>query len=209
MALMDTERVKALHLQKKQTLTLTLQELSSYAEIQYKTFDTWIREGFVAPGYITTGTSAYDRTFTYDACFIILLLGQLEEAGFGIQKMRELMPSFLAKLDAPYGYMAVDIMHPKNIIHVEGNYAELSAAIREHFRYGNSSPIAIYDLNKIHIRLIDMGYDSDMRWEIKTAAMHIGPQADWTRIRELVTPIEDMAAYEASRSKPKKPSRFR
>jgi hypothetical protein len=210
MALMDTERIKALHLQKKQTLTLTLQELSFYTEIQFKTFDIWIKEGFIPPAYIYTGVSGYDRSFTYEGCFIVLLLGQLEEAGFGAQKMRGLMPVVLSKMDEPYGYIAMDLMNPEQVIHVQGNYAELSSEIREHFRYGTSSPIVIYDLNKIHIKLIDMGFDSDMRWELKTAAMHLGDKADWTSIRELVTRIDDMDAYLASKAKKKtSKSRFR
>jgi hypothetical protein len=210
MALMDTERIKALHLQKKQTLTLTLQELSFYTETQYKTFDLWIKEGFIPPAYIHTGVSGYDRSFTYEGCFIVLLLGQLEEAGFGTQKMRELMPTFLNMMDEPYGYIAVNLIKPDDIIHVDGNYAELSGALREHFRYGDSSPMAIYDLNKLHIKLLDIAFDAEMRWELQTAVAHIGPQADWTSIRELVTPIEDMAAYEAAKGKKKtSKSRFR
>ena len=210
MALLETERVKALHLQKKQTLTLTLQELSFYTEVQYKTFDLWIKEGFIPPSYIHTGVSGYDRSFSYEGCFIVLLLGQLEQAGFGTQKMRGLMSSLLGKMDAPYGYIAIDVAEPQNIIHVEGNYAELSAAIREHFRYGNSSPTLIYDLNKLHILLLDVAFDADMRWEVKTAVMHLGAQADWTSVGELVTPIDDMAAYQAAKGKKKtSKSRFR
>ena len=210
MALLETERVKALHLQKKQTLTLTLQELSFYTEVQYKTFDLWIKEGFIPPNYIHTGVSGYDRSFSYEGCFIVLLLGQLEQAGFGTQKMRGLMSSLLGKMDAPYGYIAIDVAEPQNIIHVEGNYAELSAAIREHFRYGNSSPTLIYDLNKLHILLLDVAFDADMRWEVKTAVMHLGAQADWTSVGELVTPIDDMEAYQAAKGKKKtSKSRFR
>ena len=210
MALLETERIKALHLQKKQTLTLTLQELSFYTEIQYKTFDNWIKEGLIPPSCIQTGVSGYDRSFTYEGCFIVLFLGQLEEAGFGTQKMRELMKMFLNMMDEPYGYIAINIMKPDDIIHVDGNYAELSAALREHFRYGDSSPMAIYDLNKLHIKLLDIAFDAEMRWEVKTAVMHIGAQADWTSIRELVTPIDDMAAYEAAKGKKKtSKSRFR
>lgn len=210
MALLETERVKALHLQKKQTLTLTLQELSFYTETQYKTFDNWIKEGFIPPAYIQTGVSGYDRSFTYEGCFIVLLLGQLEEAGFGTQKMRELMRTFLNLMDEPYGYIATNIMKPDDIIHIDGNYAELSAALREHFRYGDSSPMAIYDLNKLHIKLLDIAFDAEMRWEVKTAAMHLGDKADWTSMGELVTPIDDMAAYEAAKGKKKtSKSRFR
>jgi hypothetical protein len=40
--------------------------------------------------------------------------------------------------------------------------------------------------------------------------MHLGAQADWTSIRELVTPIDDLAAYEAAKGKKKvSKSRFR
>ena len=210
MALMDTERIKALHLQKKQTLTLTLQELSFYTETQFKTFDIWIKEGFIPPTYIQTGVSGYDRTFTYEGCFIVLLLGQLEEAGFGTQKMRELMRTFLNLMDEPYGYIATNIMKPEDIIHVDGNYAELSAALREHVRYGDSSPMTIYDLNKLHIKLLDIAFDAEMRWEVKTAVMHLGAQADWMNIGELVTPIDDMEAYQAAKGKKKtSKSRFR
>jgi len=210
MALLETERIKALHLQKKQTLTLTLQELSFYTEIQYKTFDNWIKEGLIPPSCIQTGVSGYDRSFTYEGCFIVLFLGQLEEAGFGTQKMRELMKMFLNMMDEPYGYIAINIMKPDDIIHVDGNYAELSAVLREHFRYGDSSPMAIYDLNKLHIKLLDIAFDAEMRWEAKTAVMHIGAQADWTSIRELVTPIDDIEAYEAAKGKKKtSKSRFR
>ena len=207
---MDTERIKALHLQKKQTLTLTLQELSFYTETQYKTFDNWIKEGFIPPAYIQTGVSGYDRTFNYEGCFIVLLLGQLEEAGFGTQKMRELMRTFLNLMDEPYGYIATNIMKPEDIIHIDGNYAELSAALREHFRHGDSSPMTIYDLNKLHIKLLDIAYDAQMRWEVKTAVMHLGEKADWTNIGELVTPIDDMEAYQAAKGKKKtSKSRFR
>lgn len=210
MALMDTERIKALHLQKKQTLTLTLQELSFYTETQYKTFDIWIKEGFIPPVYIQTGVSGYDRSFTYEGCFIVLLLGQLEEAGFGTQKTRELMRTFLNLMDEPYGYIATNIMKPDDIIHVDGNYAELSEVLREHFGYGDSSPMTIYDLNKLHIKLLDIAFDAEMRWEVKTAVMHLGDKADWTSIGELVTPIDDMAAYEAAKGKKKtSKSRFR
>ena len=210
MALMDTERIKALHLQKKQTLTLTLQELSFYTETQYKTFDIWIKEGFIPPAYIQTGVSGYDRSFTYEGCFIVLLLGQLEEAGFGTQKTRELMRTFLNLMDEPYGYIATNIMKPDDIIHVDGNYAELSEVLREHFMYGDSSPMTIYDLNKLHIKLLDIAFDAEMRWEVKTAVMHLGDKADWTSIGELVTPIDDMAAYEAAKGKKKtSKSRFR
>lgn len=210
MALLETDRIKALHLQKKQTLTLTLQELSFYTETQYKTFDIWIKEGFIPPAYIQTGVSGYDRRFSYEGCFIILLLGQLEEAGFGTQKMRELMRTFLNLMDEPYGYVAVNITQPEDIIHVDGNYAELSGALREHFRYGNSSPMAIYDLNKLHIKLLDLAYDAEMRWEVKTATMHLGEQADWTSVRGLVTRIDDVVAYEAAKAKNKtSKSRFR
>ena len=210
MALMDTERIKALHLQKKQTLTLTLQELSFYTETQYKTFDIWIKEGFIPPAYIQTGVSGYDRSFTYEGCFIVLLLGQLEEAGFGTQKTRELMRTFLNLMDEPYGYIATNIMKPDDIIHVDGNYAELSEVLREHFGYGDSSPMTIYDLNKLHIKLLDIAFDAEMRWEVKTAVMHLGDKADWTSIGELVTPIDDMAAYEAAKGKKKtSKSRFR
>ena len=210
MALMDTERIKALHLQKKQTLTLTLQELSFYTETQYKTFDIWIKEGFIPPAYIQTGVSGYDRSFTYEGCFIVLLLGQLEEAGFGTQKTRELMRTFLNLMDEPYGYIATNIMKPDDIIHVDGNYVELSEVLREHFGYGDSSPMTIYDLNKLHIKLLDIAYDAEMRWEVKTAVMHLGDKADWTSIGELVTPIDDMAAYEAAKGKKKtSKSRFR
>jgi hypothetical protein len=210
MALMDTERIKTLHLQKKQTLTLTLQELSFYTETPYKTFDFWIREGFIPPAYIYTGVSGYDRSFTYEGCFIILLLGQLEHAGFGTQKMRALMSSMLEKMESPYGYIAIDVAKPQNIIHVEGDYAELSATLRQHFRYGNSSPTLIYDLNRLHILLLDLGFDSGMRWEVQTAIMHLGDQADWTSIRGLVTRIDDIEAYQASKAKKKtSKSRFR
>ena len=210
MALMDTERIKALHLQKKQTLTLTLQELSFYTETQYKTFDIWIKEGFIPPAYIQTGVSGYDRSFTYEGCFIVLLLGQLEEAGFGTQKTRELMRTFLNLMDEPYGYIATNIMKPDDIIHVDGNYVELSEVLREHFGYGDSSPMTIYDLNKLHIKLLDIAFDAEMRWEVKTAVMHLGDKADWTSIGELVTPIDDMAAYEAAKGKKKtSKSRFR
>lgn len=210
MALMDTERIKALHLQKKQTLTLTLQELSFYTETQYKTFDIWIKEGFIPPAYIQTGVSGYDRSFTYEGCFIVLLLGQLEEAGFGTQKTRELMRTFLNLMDEPYGYIATNIMKPDDIIHVDGNYAELSEVLGEHFGYGDSSPMTIYDLNKLHIKLLDIAFDAEMRWEVKTAVMHLGDKADWTSIGELVTPIDDMAAYEAAKGKKKtSKSRFR
>ena len=210
MALMDTERIKALHLQKKQTLTLTLQELSFYTETQYKTFDIWIKEGFIPPAYIQTGVSGYDRSFTYEGCFIVLLLGQLEEAGFGTQKTRELMRTFLNLMDEPYGYIATNIMKPDDIIHVDGNYAELSEVLGEHYRYGDSSPMTIYDLNKLHIKLLDIAFDAEMRWEVKTAVMHLGDKADWTSIGELVTPIDDMAAYEAAKGKKKtSKSRFR
>jgi hypothetical protein len=210
MALMDTERIKALHLQKKQTLTLTLQELSFYTETQYKTFDIWIKEGFIPPAYIQTGVSGYDRSFTYEGCFIVLLLGQLEEAGFGTQKTRELMRTFLNLMDEPYGYIATNIMKPDDIIHVDGNYAELSGVLGEHFGYGDSSPMTIYDLNKLHIKLLDIAFDAEMRWEVKTAVMHLGDKADWTSIGELVTPIDDMAAYEAAKGKKKtSKSRFR
>ena len=210
MALMDTERIKALHLQKKQTLTLTLQELSFYTETQYKTFDIWIKEGFIPPAYIQTGVSGYDRSFTYEGCFIVLLLGQLEEAGFGTQKTRELMRTFLNLMDEPYGYIATNIMKPDDIVHVDGNYAELSEVLGEHYRYGDSSPMTIYDLNKLHIKLLDIAFDAEMRWEVKTAVMHLGDKADWTSIGELVTPIDDMAAYEAAKGKKKtSKSRFR
>lgn len=210
MALMDTERIKALHLQKKQTLTLTLQELSFYTETQYKTFDIWIKEGFIPPAYIQTGVSGYDRSFTYEGCFIVLLLGQLEEAGFGTQKTRELMRTFLNLMDEPYGYIATNIMKPDDIIHVDGNYVELSEVLREHFGYGDSSPMTIYDLNKLHIKLLDIAFDAEMRWEVKTAVMHLGDKADWTSIGELVTPIDDMEAYQAAKGKKKtSKSRFR
>ena len=210
MALMNTERIKALHLQKKQTLTLTLQELSFYTEIPYKTFDFWIKEGLIPASYIQTGTSGYDRSFTYEGCFIALLLGQLEQAGFGTQKMRGLMLSMLEKMDAPYGYIAIDVAEPQNIIHIDGNYAELSAALREHFRYGNSSPTLIYDLNRLHILLLDCAYDAGMRWEVQTAIAHLGPKADWTRLGELVTRIDDPEEYERNKAKNKtSKSRFR
>jgi hypothetical protein len=40
--------------------------------------------------------------------------------------------------------------------------------------------------------------------------MHLGEKADWTNIGELVTPIDDMAAYEAAKGKKKvSKSRFR
>ena len=210
MALMDTERIKTLHLQKKQTLTLTLQELSFYTETPYKTFDFWIKEGLMPASYIQTGTSGYDRSFTYEGCFIALLLGQLEEAGFGTQKLRGLIPPLLEKMDSPYGYIAIDVAEPQNLIHVEGDYAELSATIRQHFRYGNSSPTLIYDLNRLHILLLDYAFDAGLRWEVQTAIAHLGPKADWTRLGELVTRIDDIEEYERNKAKKKtSKSRFR
>ena len=210
MALMDTERIKALHLQKKQTLTLTLQELSFYTEIPYKTFDFWIKEGLIPASCIHTGTSGYDRSFTYEGCFIVLLLGQLEEAEFGTQKMRELMRMFFNMMDQPYGYIAINIIKPEDIIHIDGNYAELSAALREHFRYGDSSPMAIYDLNRLHIKLLDYVFDAGMRWELETAVAHLGPKADWTSLGGLVTRIDDIEEYERNKAKNKtSKSRFR
>jgi hypothetical protein len=210
MALMDTERIRTLHLQKKQTLTLTLQELSLYTETPYKTFDFWIKEGLMPASYIQTGTSGYDRSFTYEGCFIALLLGQLEEAGFGTQKLRGLIPPLLEKMDAPYGYIAIDVAEPQNLIHVEGDYAELSATIRQHFRYGNSSPTLIYDLNRLHILLLDYAFDAGLRWEVQTAIAHLGPKADWTRLGELVTRIDDIEEYERNKAKKKtSKSRFR
>ena len=209
MALMGTERIKTLHLQKKQTLTLTLQELSFYTETPYKTFDFWIKEGLIPASYIHTGASGYDRSFTYEGCFIVLLLGQLEQAGFGTQKLRGLMGTLIEKMDTPYGYLAIDVAEPQNLIHVEGDYAELSAAIRQHFRYGNSSPTLIYDLNKIHILLLDCAFDAGMRWELKTAVAHLGPNADWTSLGGLVTRIDDPEEYERNKAKKKTTSKSR
>jgi hypothetical protein len=49
-----------------------------------------------------------------------------------------------------------------------------------------------------------------MRWEVQTAIMHLGDQADWTSIRGLVTRIDDIEAYQASKAKKKtSKSRFR
>jgi hypothetical protein len=49
-----------------------------------------------------------------------------------------------------------------------------------------------------------------MRWELETAVAHLGPKADWTRLGELVTRIDDIEEYERNKAKKKtSKSRFR
>ena len=207
MTLYTTEQTISLKAETETKEPLSLQELSFYIDKPYKTIDNWIKEGFILPVYIHTGKSAHHRQFTYMGTFLAGLLTTLENAGFGVQKLRESAKTVSDILEHPYGYVAIDTNRPARRLLAPGGWEELSEKLQTHYETDNSSPMLIIDLNRIHIDIANYHTDCDIRRELETCIAHLDVAGNYSRIPELVT-IVDAEEY-ALRNQRVSKSRFR
>jgi hypothetical protein len=186
----------------------TLQDLSHYSGASFKQIDLWLKEGFV-PAYQTeVRGSGHDRLFSYDASFMVAMLADIDRIGIGTQKIREITAAIHKEMADPIGLLIIDLMDPSNTKRVENNTPEVSVTIKNHLFYGTSSPLLIYDLDKLHIRLSDWYYDLQVRFEMNLANELFGYKTPPYESITLVTPIDDPEEYRKKNKKPSN-SRFR
>jgi hypothetical protein len=208
MALQTKQFISQMYEKNRSYMTFTMTDICNYTQLPHRSIDAWIKDGMLSPVGIAVGQSGHNKTFDYDRTFMILLLGELQNLGIGIHLLRECVEAIAPMMNEPFGYISLDLKDLSKSAHYQEGFQEISAGLREHFRYGSSSPSMIYDLDKLHLQMDDMYHDADLKNEIALIAEIMGKPATFDDLPRLVYVITDMDEFK-KKGRPSGKSRFR
>lgn len=208
MALQTKEFVSLMYEKNRSHMTFSMSDICNYAQLPHRVIDAWIKDGMLSPAGIAVGQSGHNKTFNYDETYMILMLEQLLSLGIGNQLLRECVGAIAPMLVEPFGYATLHLEDMSKSVQHQDGFQLLSADLREHFRYGSSSPVIIYDLDKLHFKMDDMYRNIELRNEIALVTEITGKPAGYEDLPRLVYVITDVEEFN-KKGRPSGKSRFR